>query len=112
MRLEASRAAPSESRRFSFFFFYRARTRRKTHPGTLLSLCSRLPGLVEDYLEGKLTVDDYVTHSVRPLPSRFPTWIAPNSLGFLAQTSLDEISKGFDYMHQGSCIRCVVDMWA
>jgi Zn-dependent alcohol dehydrogenase len=25
----------------------------------------RLPGLVDDYLSGKLTVDDYVTHRVR-----------------------------------------------
>jgi hypothetical protein len=25
----------------------------------------RLPGLVDDYLAGKLTVDDYVTHRVR-----------------------------------------------
>ena len=32
----------------------------------------RLPGLVDDYLEGKLTVDDYVTHTVSlsPLLSR------------------------------------------
>ncbi|GAA6045014.1 hypothetical protein JCM8097_004352 [Rhodosporidiobolus ruineniae] len=51
---------------------------------------TELPGLVDDYLAGKLTVDDYVTH----------------------RTTLTEISKGFDYMHQGSCIRCVVDMWA
>ncbi|GAA5888287.1 hypothetical protein JCM5296_003275 [Sporobolomyces johnsonii] len=50
---------------------------------------SELPGLVADYLDGKLTVDDYVTHT----------------------TTLNEISKGFEYMHQGECIRCVVDMW-
>lgn len=31
-------------------------------------LC-RLPGLVDDYLAGKLTVDDYVTHRVSPLRS-------------------------------------------
>merc|ERR1711939_74284 len=40
---------------------------------------TELPGLVDDYLAGKLTVDDYVTHRV----------------------SLGEISKGFDYMHSG-----------
>lgn len=30
----------------------------------------RLPGLVDDYLAGKLTVDDYVTHRVRLVLSR------------------------------------------
>ncbi|KAM0745650.1 glutathione-dependent formaldehyde dehydrogenase, partial [Meredithblackwellia eburnea MCA 4105] len=51
---------------------------------------TELPGLVEDYLAGKLTVDDYITHS----------------------TTLTEINKGFGYMKEGSCIRCVVDMTA
>lgn len=37
---------------------------------------SRLPGLVDDYLQGKLTVDDYVTHTVCPscvFPVRGPS---------------------------------------
>ncbi|BGO98560.1 S-(hydroxymethyl)glutathione dehydrogenase [Rhodotorula toruloides] len=51
---------------------------------------TELPGLVDDYLAGKLTVDDYVTH----------------------RTSLDKIDQGFGFMHEGQCIRCVVDMWA
>jgi hypothetical protein len=36
-------------------------------PDDLSPRC-RLPGLVDDYLQGKLTVDDYVTHCVSPFP--------------------------------------------
>ncbi|ORY78865.1 chaperonin 10-like protein [Leucosporidium creatinivorum] len=49
---------------------------------------SELPGLVDDYLAGKLSIDDYITHN----------------------TTLSEISKGFEYMKSGECLRCVVDM--
>ncbi|KAG8903829.1 hypothetical protein FRB99_002680 [Tulasnella sp. 403] len=49
---------------------------------------TELPGIVEDYLAGKIFVDEYVTH----------------------HTTLEDINKGFDYMHEGECIRCVVDM--
>jgi len=49
---------------------------------------TELPGIVEDYLAGKMLVDEYVTH----------------------QSTLDDINKGFEYMHEGQCIRCVVDM--
>ncbi|CAE6391768.1 unnamed protein product [Rhizoctonia solani] len=49
---------------------------------------TELPGIVEDYLAGKLFVDEYVTH----------------------HRDLKEIQKGFEDMHQGECIRCVVDM--
>jgi S-(hydroxymethyl)glutathione dehydrogenase/alcohol dehydrogenase len=49
---------------------------------------TELPGLVQDYLAGKMKVDEYVTH----------------------QRKLAEIAKGFDDMHSGECIRCVVDM--
>ncbi|KAM0788993.1 formate dehydrogenase (NAD+) [Microbotryomycetes sp. NB124-2] len=49
---------------------------------------TELPGLVDDYLQGKLSIDDYVTHT----------------------TTLSEIEKGFKYMHDGACLRCVVDM--
>ncbi|KAK7206159.1 chaperonin 10-like protein [Myxozyma melibiosi] len=48
---------------------------------------SQLPGLVEDYMEDKLKVDDFITH-------RFP---------------LSEISAAFGAMKQGDCIRAVVD---
>jgi S-(hydroxymethyl)glutathione dehydrogenase/alcohol dehydrogenase len=62
------------------------------HPTNLLTtLCertSRLPGLVSDYLEGKLSVDAYITHT-----------------GILS-----DINTGFGYMKTGDCIRCVVDM--
>ncbi|GBE79360.1 S-(hydroxymethyl)glutathione dehydrogenase [Sparassis crispa] len=49
---------------------------------------TELPGLVEDYLQGKVKVDEYVTH----------------------HRTLDEINAGFGDMHAGDCIRCVVDM--
>ncbi|PVG03701.1 glutathione-dependent formaldehyde dehydrogenase [Serendipita vermifera] len=49
---------------------------------------TELPGLVEEYLAGKLKVDEYVTHN----------------------RTLDDINQGFDDMHTGDCIRCVVDM--
>ncbi|KAL5636962.1 hypothetical protein ACGC1H_000812 [Rhizoctonia solani] len=49
---------------------------------------TELPGIVEDYLSGKMLVDEYVTH----------------------HRDLKEIQKGFEDMHQGECIRCVVDM--
>ncbi|KAI5122177.1 hypothetical protein M0805_007074 [Coniferiporia weirii] len=49
---------------------------------------TELPGLVEDYLAGKVKVDEYVTH----------------------HRKFDEINAGFHDMHAGECIRCVVDM--
>lgn len=38
---------------------------------------TELPGIVDDYLAGKMLVDEYVTH----------------------HTVLDDINKGFNYMH-------------
>lgn len=49
---------------------------------------TELPGLVEDYLQGKLKIDEYVTH----------------------HRKFAEINEGFHDMHGGDCIRCVVDM--
>jgi S-(hydroxymethyl)glutathione dehydrogenase/alcohol dehydrogenase len=49
---------------------------------------TEIPGLVEDYLGKKVKIDEYVTH----------------------HRTLAEINKGFDDMHAGDCIRCVVDM--
>ncbi|KAH9938503.1 glutathione-dependent formaldehyde dehydrogenase [Fomitopsis serialis] len=49
---------------------------------------TEIPGLVEDYLQGKVKIDEYVTHS----------------------RTLDDINAGFADMHAGDCIRCVVDM--
>ncbi|OXH63528.1 S-(hydroxymethyl)glutathione dehydrogenase [Cryptococcus neoformans] len=49
---------------------------------------TELPGIVEDYLAGKLWVNEFVTHN----------------------ETLEGINKGFDDMHAGDCIRCVVDM--
>ncbi|KAI5820316.1 glutathione-dependent formaldehyde dehydrogenase [Pyronema omphalodes] len=49
---------------------------------------SQLPDLVDDYMTGKLKVDEFITHR-KPLP---------------------EINDAFQVMHAGDCIRCVVDM--
>lgn len=49
---------------------------------------TELPGLVNDYLQGNLKIDEYVTH----------------------HRKFEEINEGFEDMHAGDCIRCVVDM--
>ncbi|KIH88053.1 S-(hydroxymethyl)glutathione dehydrogenase [Sporothrix brasiliensis 5110] len=49
---------------------------------------SQLPGLVGDYLEGRLKVDEFITH----------------------RKTLGEINPAFDVMKAGDCIRAVVDM--
>ncbi|KAI1845140.1 hypothetical protein JX266_008687 [Neoarthrinium moseri] len=49
---------------------------------------SQLPGLVTDYLEGRLKVDEFITH----------------------RKTLPEINPAFEAMKAGDCIRCVVDM--
>jgi S-(hydroxymethyl)glutathione dehydrogenase / alcohol dehydrogenase len=49
---------------------------------------TQLPGLVDDYMKGKLKVDEFITH----------------------RKPLSEIAKAFDDMKAGDCIRCVVDM--
>ncbi|RPD66696.1 class III ADH enzyme [Lentinus tigrinus ALCF2SS1-7] len=49
---------------------------------------TEIPGLVEDYLQGKVKIDEYVTH----------------------HRKLDDINEGFHDMHGGDCIRCIVDM--
>lgn len=49
---------------------------------------SQLPGLVQDYLDGKLKVDEFITH----------------------RKKLGEINEAFEVMKQGDCIRAVVTM--
>lgn len=49
---------------------------------------SQLPGLVDDYLAGRLKVDEFITH----------------------RRKLVEINNAFEVMHGGDCIRAVVDM--
>jgi len=49
---------------------------------------SQLPGLVQDYLDGKLKVDEFITH----------------------RKTLGEINNAFEVMKQGDCIRAVLDM--
>lgn len=49
---------------------------------------SQLPGLVDEYLEGKLKVDEFITH----------------------REPLGRINEAFEVMKRGDCIRCVVDM--
>lgn len=49
---------------------------------------TQLPGLVDDWMTGKLKVDEFITH----------------------RKDLKNIQEAFDIMKQGDCIRCVVDM--
>ncbi|CCX33144.1 S-glutathione dehydrogenase [Pyronema domesticum] len=49
---------------------------------------SQLPDLVDDYMTGKLKVDEFITH----------------------RKTLPEINDAFQVMHSGDCIRCVIDM--
>ncbi|OAL22302.1 S-(hydroxymethyl)glutathione dehydrogenase [Fonsecaea multimorphosa] len=51
---------------------------------------TQLPGLVQDYMDGKLKVNEFITH----------------------RQPLDKINEAFHDMHAGDCIRCVVDMGA
>lgn len=49
---------------------------------------TQLPGLVKDYQDGKLKVDEFITH----------------------RQPLAKINDAFHDMHAGDCIRCVVNM--
>ncbi len=49
---------------------------------------SQMGELVADYQSGKLKVDEFITH----------------------RQNLSGINQAFHDMHDGSCIRCVVDM--
>lgn len=49
---------------------------------------SQLPGLVQDYLDGKLKVDEFITH----------------------RQNLSAINQAFQDMKAGDCVRCVVTM--
>jgi len=47
---------------------------------------TELPGYVEQYMQGKIIIDDLVTHTM----------------------PLEDINKAFDYMHEGKSIRSVI----
>ena len=47
---------------------------------------SQLPGIVQDYLDGKFQLNDFITHTM----------------------PLEEINEAFDLMHEGKSIRSVV----
>jgi len=49
---------------------------------------TQLPDLVQDYMDGKLKVDEFITH----------------------RQPLSGINQAFQDMKAGDCIRCVVDM--
>ncbi|CAB51339.1 S-(hydroxymethyl)glutathione dehydrogenase [Schizosaccharomyces pombe] len=49
---------------------------------------SELPNFVDEYMQGHFKVDEYITN----------------------EEPLKNINKAFDHMHEGKCIRCVVDM--
>ncbi|CAI0474463.1 unnamed protein product [Linum tenue] len=48
---------------------------------------SQVPWLVEKYLKKEIKVDEYITHNL----------------------TLAEINRAFDLMHEGGCLRCVLD---
>lgn len=48
---------------------------------------SQLPGFVQNYMNGKLKVDEFITH----------------------QHPLDNINQAFDDMHAGDCIRAIIN---
>ncbi|KAL1588701.1 S-(hydroxymethyl)glutathione dehydrogenase [Cladosporium halotolerans] len=49
---------------------------------------SQMGGLIQDYMDGKLKIDEFITH----------------------RKPLDGVNDGFRTMASGDCIRCVVDM--
>mmetsp|Transcript_69309 Transcript_69309/g.212474 ORF Transcript_69309/g.212474 Transcript_69309/m.212474 type:complete len:392 (-) Transcript_69309:122-1297(-) len=49
----------------------------------------QVPELVQRYMNGELKVDEYITHKLK----------------------FEEINKAFELLHQGDCLRCVLDMW-
>jgi len=49
---------------------------------------SQVPKLVDDFMENKFKVREYVTHKV----------------------DLDNINEAFHLLHEGECLRCVIDM--
>ena len=49
---------------------------------------SQMGGLVQDYQDGKLKIDEFITH----------------------RKTLEQVDEGFRTMASGDCIRCVVDM--
>ncbi|GFZ13482.1 GroES-like zinc-binding dehydrogenase family protein [Actinidia rufa] len=51
---------------------------------------SQVPWLVEKYMKKEIKVDEYITHNL----------------------TLAEINKAFDLMHEGGCLRCVLNMHA
>jgi len=51
---------------------------------------SQVPALVEKYMAGKLKVDEYITHKL----------------------NFGQINEGFELMHAGKCLRCVVNVEA
>ena len=47
---------------------------------------SQLPGIVQDYLDGKFQLNDFITHTM----------------------GLEQINEAFDLMHEGKSIRTVI----
>jgi S-(hydroxymethyl)glutathione dehydrogenase/alcohol dehydrogenase len=47
-----------------------------------------MDGLVQDYTDGKLKIDEFITH----------------------RRTLDQANEGFRTMASGECIRCVINM--
>ena len=58
---------------------------------TMACVClwrSSVPKLVNQYLAGEIPLEEFVTDRMK----------------------LDDINQAFDKLHEGSCLRCVIDM--
>ena len=49
---------------------------------------SSVPKLVDQYMQGEIPLEDFVTDRMK----------------------LDDINQAFEKLHEGSCLRCVIDM--
>ncbi|KAH8489921.1 hypothetical protein H0E87_025219, partial [Populus deltoides] len=49
---------------------------------------SQVPLLVDKYMKKEIKIDEYITHKL----------------------TLGEMNEAFDLLHEGSCLRCVLDM--
>lgn len=47
-----------------------------------------MPKLVDQYMQGEIPLEDFVTDRMK----------------------LDDINQAFEKLHEGSCLRCVIDM--
>ena len=73
--------------------------------------CSSLTGVLQASRAGRgLSQRQIERRSIHHPHRSFFVLLSRALLTSLLQSTLTEINKGFDMMHSGDCIRCVVDM--